>query len=154
MQYIYNNLLFNGLSMGSRPTKTLRQPLWIKVARSLNCRRLLIKKKIADALSVPVENILLACTHTHTGCGTDYQCWGTPAEPEVAEFAGDVAVAAAVESIKANSVPVSDSELQEILQTTPPDRLAEVLVGKALEGGGPDNITVGILWEESEAQNQ
>jgi hypothetical protein len=57
-----------------------------------------IKKKIADALSVPVENILLACTHTHTGCGTDYQCWGTPAEPEVAEFAGDMAVAAAVEA--------------------------------------------------------
>lgn len=52
------------------------------------------------------------------------------------------------------TVPVPDSELQEILQTTPPDRLAEVLVGKALEGGGPDNITVGILWEESEAQNQ
>ncbi len=59
-----------------------------------------IKKKIADALSVPVENILLACTHTHTGCGTDYQCWGTPAEPEVAEFAGDMAVAAAKEAFE------------------------------------------------------
>ncbi len=57
-----------------------------------------IKKKIAQALSVPVENILLACTHTHTGCGTDYQCWGTPAEPDVAEFAGEMAVAAAVEA--------------------------------------------------------
>ena len=52
------------------------------------------------------------------------------------------------------TVPVSDSELQEILQITPPDRLAEVLVDKALAGGGPDNITVGILWEESEAKNQ
>ncbi len=59
-----------------------------------------IKKKIADAISVPVENILLACTHTHTGCGTDYQCWGTPAEPEVAEFAGEMAVAAAVEAFE------------------------------------------------------
>ena len=57
-----------------------------------------IKKKISDALSVPVENILLACTHTHTGCGTDYQCWGTPAEPEAAEYAGEMAVAAAVEA--------------------------------------------------------
>ena len=59
-----------------------------------------IKKKIADAISVPVEHILLACTHTHTGCGTDYQCWGTPAEPAVAEFAGDMAVAAAVEAFE------------------------------------------------------
>lgn len=57
-----------------------------------------IKRKIADALSVPVENILLACTHTHTGCGTDYQCWGTPAEPEAAEYAGEMAVAAAKEA--------------------------------------------------------
>ena len=57
-----------------------------------------IKKKISDAISVPVENILLACTHTHTGCGTDYQCWGTPAEPEVAEFAGDMAVEAVKEA--------------------------------------------------------
>ena len=57
-----------------------------------------IKKKISDAISVPVENILLACTHTHTGCGTDYQCWGTPAEPEAAEFAGEMAVAAAKEA--------------------------------------------------------
>ncbi len=57
-----------------------------------------IKKKIADALSVPVENILLACTHTHTGCGTDYQCWGTPAEPDVAEYAGEMALAAAKEA--------------------------------------------------------
>ena len=59
-----------------------------------------IKKKISDAIAVPVENILLACTHTHTGCGTDYQCWGTPAEPEVAEFAGEMAVAAAVEAFE------------------------------------------------------
>ncbi len=62
-----------------------------------------IKKKIADALSIPVENVLLACTHTHTGCGTDYQCWGTPAEPEVAAHAGEMAVAAAVEAYEART---------------------------------------------------
>ena len=59
-----------------------------------------IKRKIADALGIPTENILLACSHTHTGCGTDYQCWGTPAEPETAEYAGDMAVAAAVEAFE------------------------------------------------------
>lgn len=59
-----------------------------------------IKKRIAAALHIPTENILLACTHTHTGCGTDYQCWGTPAEPEVAEHAGDMALAAAVEAFE------------------------------------------------------
>ena len=57
-----------------------------------------IKQKISDATGVPMENILLACTHTHTGCGTDYQCWLTPAEPEVAEYAGDVTVEAAKEA--------------------------------------------------------
>lgn len=59
-----------------------------------------IKQKIAHALSIPVENVLLACTHTHTGCGTDYQCWGTPAEPEMAEYAGEMAVEAAKEAFE------------------------------------------------------
>ncbi len=65
-----------------------------------------IKQKISDATGVPMENILLACTHTHTGCGTDYQCWLTPAEPEVAEYAGDVTVEAAKEAF-ANQIEVA-----------------------------------------------
>ena len=62
-----------------------------------------IKGDIAARTGVPVENILLACTHTHTGCGTDYQCWGTPAEPETANDAGDVAVEAAVEAYESRA---------------------------------------------------
>ena len=57
-----------------------------------------IKKKISERTGLPMENILLACTHTHTGCGTDYQCWLTPAEPDTAEYAGDRTVEAAVEA--------------------------------------------------------
>ena len=65
-----------------------------------------IKKKISDATGVPTENILLACTHTHTGCGTDYQCWLTPAEPDVAEYAGNVTAEAAIEAFE-NQIEVT-----------------------------------------------
>lgn len=51
------------------------------------------------------------------------------------------------------TVPVSDSELKELLATIPPSQLAPVLVSCALEGGGPDNITVGILSEEESEGN-
>ena len=51
------------------------------------------------------------------------------------------------------TVPVNDSELEEILTSVPPSRLAPVLVSRALEGGGPDNITVGILSEEESEGN-
>ncbi len=50
------------------------------------------------------------------------------------------------------TVPVADDKIQEILQNTPIEQAAEVLIRTALEGGGPDNVTVGILWEESEAK--
>ena len=46
------------------------------------------------------------------------------------------------------TVTVRDGELEEILNTTPCEDLTEVLVSRALAGGGPDNITVGILYEE------
>lgn len=59
-----------------------------------------IKKDISAKTGVPVPQIILAATHIHTGCGTDYQCWGTPAEPDVANHAGDVAVEAAVEAFE------------------------------------------------------
>ena len=46
---------------------------------------------------------------------------------------------------------VRDNELEEVLRTTDPKHLAETLVACALAGGGPDNITVGILLEEEKA---
>ena len=65
-----------------------------------------IRQKISDATGVPTENILLACTHTHTGCGTDVQCWLSPAEPDVAEYAGNVTVEAAKEAFE-NQIEVA-----------------------------------------------
>ncbi len=46
------------------------------------------------------------------------------------------------------TVPVDDAALSEILRENPPEHLASALISKALEGGGPDNITVGILYED------
>ncbi len=52
------------------------------------------------------------------------------------------------------TVPVPESEIQRLFETTPPEQVAEILVKTALEGGGPDNVTVGILWEESEGKDR
>lgn len=52
------------------------------------------------------------------------------------------------------TVPVRDCQLEELLRNNEPSRLAPVLVSRALEGGGPDNITVGILYEDESEANQ
>ncbi len=46
------------------------------------------------------------------------------------------------------TVSVKDDSLEELFRQYPPDQLVSVLVDRALEGGGTDNITVGILYEE------
>lgn len=51
------------------------------------------------------------------------------------------------------TVPVDDEMLTELLREHSPDCLVPVLISKALEGGGPDNITVGILQEEEKEAN-
>lgn len=44
-----------------------------------------------------------------------------------------------------------DGTLEKLLCANAPQDLPEVLIRKALDGGGPDNVTVGILYEEQEA---
>ncbi len=46
------------------------------------------------------------------------------------------------------TVSVTDPVLEEILRNTQPEQLPSILVQRALDAGGPDNITVGILYEE------
>lgn len=46
------------------------------------------------------------------------------------------------------TVCVKDDSLEELFRQYSPDQLVPVLVNRALEAGGPDNITVGILHEE------
>ncbi len=62
-----------------------------------------IKAEISRRTGVAVEQIILAATHTHTGCATDHPVWGTPPEPETAARAGDIAVEAAVEAFAGRS---------------------------------------------------
>lgn len=51
------------------------------------------------------------------------------------------------------TVSVKDDSLEELFRQYAPDQLAPVLVSRALEEGGSDNITVGILYEgEREAK--
>ncbi len=52
------------------------------------------------------------------------------------------------------TVPVDDRVLEQILRENAPETLAPVLIARALEGGGPDNITVGILYEEEKEENK
>lgn len=52
------------------------------------------------------------------------------------------------------TVPVSDGELEKLICSTAPESLAPLLVSRALEGGGPDNITVGILYEDEREADQ
>lgn len=57
-----------------------------------------IKQEIAARTGVPAENIILATTHTHTGCGIDIPVWGTPAQETDALHAAAAAVEAAAEA--------------------------------------------------------
>lgn len=47
---------------------------------------------------------------------------------------------------------VNDLRLTELLEQNPPETLTSVLVSEALERGGPDNITVGILHCEGKEE--
>lgn len=42
-----------------------------------------LRARISDRTGVPVENIMLASTHIHTGGAVDYQLWLCPPDPEV-----------------------------------------------------------------------
>lgn len=60
----------------------------------------MIREKIAEATRVPVKNVLLAATHTHTGPSYNYSCWKSPAEPEVAQVVANRIIKAAVEAFE------------------------------------------------------
>ena len=49
------------------------------------------------------------------------------------------------------TVPLRDGEISEIIQNTPFESLVETLISRALAAGGPDNVTVGVLYEEEKA---
>ncbi len=46
------------------------------------------------------------------------------------------------------TVTANDRQLEELLRNTEPSQMAPALVSRALEGGAPDNVTVGILYED------
>ncbi len=51
--------------------------LFVSVAfASKLCRR------ISEYTGIPTDQILVACSHTHTGCATDLDCWAFEGKPE------------------------------------------------------------------------
>ena len=41
-----------------------------------------LRKQIQEITGIPTENILIACTHTHTGCAVDCDAWAFQGKPE------------------------------------------------------------------------
>ena len=41
-----------------------------------------IRRRISEMTGIPTEQILIACSHTHTGCATDLDCWEFKGKPE------------------------------------------------------------------------
>lgn len=52
------------------------------------------------------------------------------------------------------TVSVNDQDLEKVISTTAPQNLSSSLVSLALERGGSDNITVGILYEEEREEDK
>ena len=59
-----------------------------------------IRGRISAATGLPVDNILLAATHTHMGPSYDKPCWKSPAEPEIASVVAHRIVQAAVQAFE------------------------------------------------------
>lgn len=59
-----------------------------------------IRERIAAKTGLPVKNILLAATHTHTGPAYDLPCWKTPAEPNIAKVVASRIVQAGIEAFE------------------------------------------------------
>lgn len=57
-----------------------------------------MRARINEATGVPMDNIFIAATHTHTGIALDYQLYLCPPNPEQSGHAADMAVEAAVEA--------------------------------------------------------
>ena len=57
-----------------------------------------IRGRVAAATGLPVDNVLLAATHTHMGPSYDKPCWKSPAEPEIAEVVAHRIATAAVQA--------------------------------------------------------
>jgi len=53
-----------------------------------------IRKHIHEITNIPIENILLACTHTHTGCAIDCDVWAFKGKPEYMELIEQQTIAA------------------------------------------------------------
>lgn len=59
-----------------------------------------IRSQIAEQTGVPMDNVLLAASHTHMGPALDIPCWKSPAEPEIAQVVAHRIVQAAVKAFE------------------------------------------------------
>ena len=60
-----------------------------------------MRQAISAQYGVPRDNILIACTHTHTGCATDTACWLSPLDPALVETVGDAILASVAKAYDA-----------------------------------------------------
>lgn len=59
-----------------------------------------IRQGVADGTGLPVTNVLLAATHTHTGPSYDRPCWKSPAEPEIAQVVAHRIIQAGIQAFE------------------------------------------------------
>lgn len=89
-------------------------------------------------------------THPHRNVITRTLGYAEDSEPEISLYEvkeGDLFLLCT----DGLTVTVREAELEELLKTVSCEELTERLVSRALAGGGPDNITVGVLFEEERA---
>ena len=55
-----------------------------------------MRRRISEATGVPVKNILIAATHTHSSTSTEYQLWMCPPDVELTSRIADLTVEAAI----------------------------------------------------------
>lgn len=86
-------------------------------------------------------------THPHRNVITRTLGYAEDSEPEISVIdvrEGDVFLLCS----DGLTVTVRDGELESLINSTAPGDLCTRLVATALERGGPDNVTVGVLFEE------
>lgn len=59
-----------------------------------------IRKEIATTVGIPMKNVMLAATHTHTGPAYDQPCWKTPAEMNTASVVAHRIVQAGIKAFE------------------------------------------------------
>ena len=53
-----------------------------------------LRRRVSEITGVPTDRIMVACSHTHTGCAIDLDCWEFKGKPEYLDPVEDAIMAA------------------------------------------------------------